>query len=71
MKHYSHLTNPGSRLTNCRARPWADCMIEFGVRRYCIIEERHKLFWYPDTYDVARGLALDGHSSSPSSALVE
>ena len=31
----------------------------------------HELFWYPDTYDVARGLSLGGHSSSPSSALVE
>ena len=30
-------------------------MIEFGVRRYCTIEERHELFWYPDTYGVARG----------------
>ena len=33
--------------------------------------KRHELFWYPDTYDVARGLVLGGHSSSPSSALVE
>ena len=32
------------------------------------IKERHELFWYPDTYDLARGLALDGHSSPPSSA---
>ena len=30
-----------------------------------------KLFGSPDTYDLARGLALEGHSSSPSSALVE
>ena len=33
--------------------------------------KRHELFWYPDTYDFARGLALSGHSSSPSSVLVE
>ena len=68
MKRYSHPMNPGSRSTNCRAEPWADCMIEFGVKRYCTIEECHKLFWYPDTYDFARGLALDGHSSPPLSA---
>ena len=46
-------------------------MIEFGIRRYCTIEERHELFWYLDTYDFARGLALDGHSSPPLSVLVE
>ena len=34
-------------------------------------KENHKLFWDPDTYDLARGLALEGHSSSSSSALVE
>ena len=33
--------------------------------------KRHEVFWYSDTYDFARGLALGGHSSSPSSALVE
>ena len=33
--------------------------------------KRHELFWYPDTYDFARGLTLGGHSSSPWSALVE
>ena len=71
MKRYSHPTNPGSRSTNRRAEPWVECIIEFGVRRYCTIEERHELFWYPDTYDFARGLALDGHSSPLSSALVE
>ena len=71
MKHYSHPTNQWSRSTNCQAEPWADCMIEFGVRRYRIIEERHKLFRYPDTYDFARGLVLGGHSSLPSSASVE
>ena len=33
--------------------------------------KRHESFWYPDTYDVARGLVLGGHSSSPSSVLAE
>ena len=68
MKRYSRPTNPGSCSMNRRAEPWADCMIKFGVRRYCTIKERHELFWYPDTYDLARGLALDGHSSPPSLA---
>ena len=68
MKHYSHPTSLGSRSTNLRAEPGADCIIEFGVRRYHTSEERHKLFRYPDTYDFARGLTLDGHSSPPSSA---
>ena len=68
MKHYSRPTNPGSHSTNRRAEPWADCMIKFGVKKYQIIEERHKLFGYPDAYDFARGLTLDGHSSPPSSA---
>ena len=71
MKDYSHPTNLGIRSMKRRTRPWADYMIIFGVRRYCAIKERHELFWYPDTYDFPRGLALDGHSSSPSSALVE
>jgi len=53
---------------NRRAEPRADYMIEFGVRRYHTLEERHELFWYPDTYDFARGLTLDGQSSLPSSA---
>ena len=47
---------------NRRAEPWADCIIIFGVRRYCAIKEHRELFWYPGTYDFARGLALDGHS---------
>ena len=67
MKRYSHPTNPRSRLSNRRAEPWVDCMIKFGVRKCQIMEERHKLFGYPDTYDLARGLTLDGHSSPPSS----
>ena len=71
MKRYSRPTNSEIRSTNRRVEPWADFMIEFGVRRYCTIEERHKLFWYPDTYDFAMGFTLDGHSSPPSSASEE
>ena len=71
MKCYSHPTNSGIRSMKRRSGPWADCMIMFGVRRYYAVKEHHELFWYPDTYDFARGLALDGHSSPPSSALVE
>ena len=54
-----------------RAGPWADRMIIFSVRRYYAIKERHELFWYPDTYDFARGLALEGHSSLSSPTLAE
>ena len=68
MKRYSRPTNSGNCSTNRRAEPWADCIIEFGVRRYRIIEEHHKLFGCPDTYNFARGVTLDGHSSPPSSA---
>ena len=35
------------------------------------INEYYELLWYPDTYDLARGLALGGHSSPPLSASVE
>ena len=34
-------------------------------------KENHKLFWDPDTYDLARGLALGSHSSSLKAAAVE
>ena len=68
MKRYSHPTNSGSRSRNRRAELWADCIIKFSVRGYRIIEECHKLFWHPDTYDFSKGLTLDGHSPPPSSA---
>ena len=68
MKRYSHPTSPGSRSTNRRAEPWVDCMTKFGIRKCQITEKRHKLFEYPNAYDFARGLTLDGHSSPPSSA---
>ena len=68
MKRYSHLTNSGSRSTNHRAELWADCIIKFGVRKCQITEKRHELFEYPDAYNFARGLTLDGQSSPPSSA---
>ena len=70
MKCYSHPTNPGSRSTKRGARPWAGYLVVFGVRRHYGQMKNHELFWNPDTYDLARGLALEGHSSSPSSALV-
>ena len=43
----------------------------FDVRKSYAMGEYYESLWYPDTYDLARGLALCGHSSSPSSALVE
>ena len=54
-----------------RARPWADCIVIFGARRSYARKEHYELLWCPNTYDLARGLALCGHSSSPSLALVE
>ena len=71
MKCCSHSTNPASRSTKREAHPWAGYMVVFGVRRHYATKKNHELFWNPDTYDLARGLALEGHSSSPSSALVE
>ena len=71
MKYYSYPTNPGSRSTKRRARPWAGYMVIFGIRRHCATSKNHELFRNPDTYDLARGLALKGHSSSPSSTLAE
>ena len=54
-----------------RAGLWVGCIIIFDIRKSCAIKEYYELLWYPDTYDFARALALLGHSSSPSSALVE
>ena len=54
-----------------RAGLWVGCIIIFDIRESFAIKEYYELLWYPDTYDFARGLALGGHSSSPSSALVE
>ena len=34
-------------------------------------KECYELLWYPNTYDFARGLALSGHLSSSSAAVVE
>ena len=55
----------------CRLGLGADYMIIFGVRRSCAIKERYESLWCLNTYDFARGLALGGHSSSLSVALVE
>ena len=35
------------------------------------MEEYYESLWYPDTYDLARGLALGGQSSSSSLELAE
>ena len=37
----------------------------------CDKKKKYELFRSPDTYDLARGLALEGHSSSPSLTLTE
>ena len=49
----------------------AACIIIFGVRESSAAKECYELLWYPNTYDLPRGLALGNHSSSPSSAAVE
>ena len=49
----------------------AACIIMFGVRENSATKEFYELLWYPNTYDLPRGLALGNHSSSPSSAAVE
>ena len=54
-----------------RAGLWVGCINIFDIRESCAIKEYYELLWYLDTYDFARGLALSGHSSPPSSALVE
>src|SRR4051812_29693237 len=43
----------------------------FGVRRSSAIETYCQLLWYPDTYDLARGLSLGNHSPSLYAAVVE
>ena len=47
------------------------CIIAFGVRESSATKEYYELLWYPNTYDLPRGLALGNHSSSLSSAAVE
>ena len=49
----------------------AACIIMFGVRESSATKECYELLWYPNTYDLPRGLALGNHSSSPSLAAVE
>ena len=49
----------------------AACIIMFGVRESSATKECYELLWYPNTYDLPRGLALGNHSSSSSSATVE
>ena len=49
----------------------AACIIMFSVRESSATKESYGLLWYPNTYDLPRGLALGNHSSSPSSAAVE
>ena len=72
MKCYSHLTNPGSRSTKREDRPWADYSVVCSIRKTpCDKKKNYELFRSPDTYDLARGLALEGHSSSPSPTLAE
>ena len=47
------------------------CINTFDIRESCAINEYYELLWYPDTYDLAKGLALGAHSSPPPSVSVE
>ena len=49
----------------------AACIIMFGIRESSATKECYELLWYPNTYDLPRGLALGNHSSSPSTLAVE
>ena len=72
MKRYSHPTNPRTRSMKREDRPWVDYRVVCGIRKTpCDKKKNYELFRSPDTYDLARGLALEGHSSPPSLALVE
>ena len=72
MKRYSHPTNPRTRSMKRGDHPWADYRVVCGIRKTsCDKKKNYKSFRSPDTYDLARGLALEGHSSSPSPMLTE
>ena len=72
MYHYSCPMCPRNRPTMIRRYGLgADCIIIFDVRRSSATKVCYELLWYPNTYDFARGLALSGHSSPPSAAMVE
>ena len=71
MDRYPYPMSPGSRLTIHRYGLVAACIIIFDIRESSATKECYELHWYPNTYDLPRGLALGNHSSSPSSAAVE
>ena len=72
MKCYPHPTYPRTRSTKREDRPWADYRVVCGIRKTpCDKKKSYELFGSPDTYDLARGLALGGQSSSSSLALAE
>ena len=72
VKYYPHLTYPRTRSMKREDRPWADCRVVCGIRKtLCDKRKNYKSSRSPDTYDLARGLALEGQSSSSSPALAE
>ena len=72
MKCYSHPTCPRTRSMKREDHPWADYRVVCGIRKTpCDEKIIYELFGSPDTYDLARGLALEGQSSSPPPALAE
>ena len=72
MDRYPCPTSPRNRPTMIhRYGLGADCIIIFDVRRSSVTKVCYELLWYPNTYDLPRGLSLGNHSSSPSAAAVE
>ena len=55
------------------ASSWSLGGLHKHIRRKesCAVNKYYELLWYPDTYDFSTGLALSGHSSLSSLALVE
>ena len=53
-------------------RPWADYRLYAALERHRVAKRKiYKSSRSPDTYDLARGLALEGHSSLSSPMLAE
>ena len=72
MYHYPYPTRTRNHPTRIRRYGLgADCIIIFDVRRSSATKVCYELLWYSNTYDLAKGLALSNHSSSPSAAVVE
>ena len=66
-----HPTEPRTRSRKREDRPRPDYRLYAALKDAMRQKENYELFRSPDTYDLARGLALGGQSSSSSLALAE